>query len=352
MTACRYTRVRRVHRRRLITASIGLHEASTGTRQDHWGSRRQSRSAHMTQCLDARHTSELLPIRCLIASLREAALEYEAETISSPERLVVAMTRGTKMLSMPAVASDIAIHKLVNVSPSNAKSGLPTIHGLVVVCDPHSGEILFQVDGPTLTAKRTAAITLLAVETLTARAPESILVIGVGKQASAHVEAIAEVYPGAQIRIQGSSMEGAQRFVDKHRSGAPRLAVDSGGDDADVVVTLTTSKTPVYRDEARPNRLVVGVGSFTPDAAEIHRNVIHRSNIFVDDRRGAKHEAGDLIQAGVDWRKVRSLASAFTSRPDFSTPMLFKSVGSGAWDLAAARVIRTRLKGRTEIGFR
>ena len=35
------------------------------------------------------------------------------------------------MLSMPASAADIAIHKLVNVCPGNGALGLPTIHGQV-----------------------------------------------------------------------------------------------------------------------------------------------------------------------------------------------------------------------------
>ena len=69
--------------------------------------------------------------------------------------------------------------------------------------------------------------------------------------------------------------------------------------------------------------------------------------ILVDDPAGAKHEAGDLIQANVDWDRVGSLAGvierSWIGSPD--QPILFKSVGCAAWDLAAARLARHCLSG-------
>ena len=71
------------------------------------------------------------------------------------------------------------------------------------------------------------------------------------------------------------------------------------------------------------------------------------SDVFVDDRAGARHEAGDLIQAGIDWDEVRSLASALGAQATTDTgikrPVMFKSVGCAAWDLAACRVVRAML---------
>ena len=53
---------------------------------------------------------------------------------------------------------------------------------------------------------------------------------------------------------------------------------------------------------------------------------------------GARHEAGDLLRAGIDWGRVRSLGSLLRRGPGSDGPFVFKSVGTGAWDLAAARV--------------
>jgi 1-piperideine-2-carboxylate/1-pyrroline-2-carboxylate reductase [NAD(P)H] len=123
------------------------------------------------------------------------------------------------------------------------------------------------------------------------------------------------------------------------------LAGDIIPDDIDVVITLTTSKTPVYRDAARPGRLIVGVGAFMPDAAEIAARIVHQSALIVDDPVGVRHEAGDLIQANVDWNAVGTLAAVIehSSVQLTDQPILFKSVGCAAWDLAAARLARYRL---------
>jgi 1-piperideine-2-carboxylate/1-pyrroline-2-carboxylate reductase [NAD(P)H] len=107
----------------------------------------------------------------------------------------------------------------------------------------------------------------------------------------------------------------------------------------DVVITGTTSKQPVYLHPARAGRLIIAVGAFKPDAAEIAPATVLASRIYVDDPEGARHEAGDLLQAGADWSQVQGIAHALGAAPMADTePVLFKTVGCAAWDLAAARV--------------
>lgn len=114
--------------------------------------------------------------------------------------------------------------------------------------------------------------------------------------------------------------------------------------EVDTVITVTTSKAPVYTEAAKAARLVIGVGAFTPDAAEIAPETVRASILFVDDLNATRAEAGDLIQADVDWSQVRTLGSAVNSEVRRDGPILLKTVGSGAWDLAACRVARAALK--------
>lgn len=117
-------------------------------------------------------------------------------------------------------------------------------------------------------------------------------------------------------------------------------------DSIDVVIAATTSKTPVYTMPARAGRLVIGVGAFTADAAEIAAETVHASELYVDDLAGARHEAGDFILAAVDWSVVHALAEALAApgqAVDAARPVLFKSVGCAAWDLAACGVARALL---------
>jgi len=297
------------------------------------------------QSFDAIHTAALLPIEPLIEAIRQAARDYANGLIASPERMAVPLKEGGIMLSMPAVADDIAIHKLVNITPRNTRHGLPSIHGQVIACDAKSGQMLFQVDGPTLTAKRTAAVSLLGIQTFTACPPKRIVLIGTGQQAAQHAHAIASLWPDTEIGVHGRSPQSSQHFVERLKTHVPRLSAMDNHEDANVIITLTTSKTPVYTAPARPGRLLIGVGAFTPDMAEIHPGIIRASAVFVDDPHGAKHEAGDLLQAGVDWSMVHSLADALYTPPDLAGPIVFKTVGTAAWDLAACRLIHAQLSG-------
>lgn len=298
---------------------------------------------------DAAATARLLDFASLIEALSHAAHELEAGAIRSPVRTAVPLADNGVLLSMPAAASDVAIHKLVSVCPGNAARNMPTIFGTVTVCDGVTGAPEFILDGPTVTGRRTAALSMLGVKYLYARAPRGFLIIGTGQQARHHAAAIARLYPSAAIFVAGKALASEQRFCDETGREGIRVLPANGtiAADIDVVMTATTSKTPVYNEPARADRLIVAVGAFTPDAAEIGPDTVRASRVFVDDFAAAREEAGDLLQAGIDWSSVQPIGAAISARAPANTPMLLKTVGSGAWDLAACRVARAAIAGRS-----
>jgi 1-piperideine-2-carboxylate/1-pyrroline-2-carboxylate reductase [NAD(P)H] len=310
-----------------------------------------------TQIFDAAATARLMPYAALVDALRRASIDYAQERIASPERLVVPLNAGGIMLSMPATASDLAIHKLVNVCASNGARNLPTIHGQVMAFDADTGETLFVLDGPTVTGRRTAAMSMLGIATFARRAPREgapreFLLIGTGTQALNHLEAIGELFPDARVWVKGSAPARADAFCAAQRGKVRELRplADAGATipaSVDVVIALTTSKQPVYDEMARAERLVIGVGAFTPQMVEIGTTTLAGSALFVDDPAGARHEAGDFIQAGVDWARVGGIAAVLDqTQPAPTGPVVFKSVGCAAWDLAACRVARAALERR------
>ncbi|MCC2596952.1 delta(1)-pyrroline-2-carboxylate reductase family protein [Pusillimonas sp. MFBS29] len=303
------------------------------------------------QTCTARETAGLLAFPDLVASLAHAAQEQAGGAITAPERQVVPMHEGQGgvMLSMPASAADICIHKLVNVVPANRARQLPTINGVVAVYEGRSGEPLCVLDGPTVTARRTAAISMLGLATFLPQAPQHVALIGTGGQADGHVQALAALYPGLTVSVTGSSLAKAQEFITRH-SQLP-LSLSAGTnvpEQAQAVFTLTTSSTPVYTEAAREGRLIIGVGAFKPDLAEIAPATLHASRLYVDDLAGAKHEAGDFIQAGIDWQQVGTLAGALADGVPPGHPLVFKTVGCAAWDLAAARCALQSINGFKE----
>lgn len=285
-------------------------------------------------------TAALLPYPALVDALRAAALELAAGKIHCPQRQVLPMGEGGAVLSMLAVADDLAVHKLVTVVPGNAARALPTIQGQVSVASAVSGELLLSLDGAAVTGCRTAALSMLGVATLASAAPRAVRIHGTGTQAHHHVLALATLYPRSRIEVVGRTVEAATRFCAAHAPQCPSLVVAPPappGNDVDLVITCTTSPEPVYREGAKARRLVIAVGAYTPQAAEVAAATVRDSALYVDDPTNARAEAGDLLRAGVDWQQVRSIAQAIEAAAP-AGPVLYKTVGSAAWDLAAARV--------------
>jgi 1-piperideine-2-carboxylate/1-pyrroline-2-carboxylate reductase [NAD(P)H] len=300
--------------------------------------------------LSAADTTALLPHADLVAALRVAALELAAGKIDCPQRQVLPLGEGGALLSMVAVGADLGVHKLVTVVPQNRERGLPTIQGQVSVVSAATGAIVLTLDGATVTGRRTAALSMLGVMTLGSGAPQCVRIHGTGTQSLHHLEAIAALYPAARVQVVGRTPASAEAFCARHAAAFPTLRPASAefvNDEVDLVLTCTTSPEPVYRAHARGGRLIIAVGAYTPVSAEVDVATVRGSTLYIDDMANARHEAGDLIRAKVDWAQVRSIAEAIADAAGTDAApraghgagaILFKTVGSAAWDLAAARV--------------
>lgn len=290
------------------------------------------------QIHDAQSTARLLPWPHLIEALETTLLDYQQGEVVSPERLVVPIGGGAgTLLSMPCSASDLVSHKLITIHNGNPAAGLPALQGQVTALEAANGRPLFILDGPTVTARRTAAISMIGIRRLWPRSPASARLIGTGVQAASHLEALMALFPGIRVTVEGRRPEALRAFCDRF----PGLVSPAPADvTEEVVIAVTSSRVPVYSEPARPERLVIGVGAYRLDMVEIGAPAIAGAQIYVDDPVGAPVEAGDLVAAGVDWSTVRPLAQALASPPEPGRPVMFKSVGCAAWDLAACRAAR------------
>lgn len=302
------------------------------------------------QSLDARRTAEFLPWPALVDALRDMLRRRRAGRTASPERLALPLSGGT-LLAMPATDGEFASTKLVTVHEGNAARGLPVLLGEVLLMRADTGERLLMLDGPTVTARRTAAMSALAALELAPPRRESLLVIGSGVQARAHLDAFVEVLAVRQAWVYSRTAGHAREFADAARArGIDCSAVDAPGETlgrADLVVTGTTATAPLFRDDPSFAGFVAAVGAFRPQMCELPAALIARAKLFVDDLAGARHEAGDLLQAGVDWASVTPLEAVVAGdapRPE-GGPVVFKSVGQALWDLAACRLAWSRIAG-------
>lgn len=292
----------------------------------------------------AAQTRALLPYSALVDALARTVQDYAEGAILCPERLSIPAPEGSALLmTMPTASKDLLVTKILTICPNNTGTDRPTIQGVVTCADAATGTFLFALDGPTVTMRRTSAISLLGIKLLARGPVKRVLMIGTGTQAIAHAEALAALYPHACVTVRGRSAERAEKFCQQYSTPSFRLAPEQADEEPfDVVLTLTSSTTVLYDAPAAPHCLVIGVGAYKPEMIEVGPQIVHNSLLYVDDPVGAPTEAGDLIQAGINWQNVRPLAAALTGEVPAGQPIFFKSVGCAAWDLAACRVVATQ----------
>ncbi len=298
----------------------------------------------MTRFFDAEETAARLPYPDLADSIRDVALSRSSGTVQAPPRLALPLPDGAVLLVMPAADGDLAITKLVTVHPENPGRGLPTIQGEVVVMEASTGTRLGLLDGATVTARRTAALSLLAACELAPRPNGPLLIVGAGAQGRSHLEAFREGLGVSKVFVASRTRDHAEALADHARGlGAEAVVVDpeEALPGVGLIVTTTTSREPVLPEGLREGTFVAAVGSFEPEAAELPPALISRSTVVVDTTEGAREEAGDLLQAETvgdfRWENATALEDALRWPERPGGAVVFESVGHALWDLAAAR---------------
>ena len=221
-----------------------------------------------------------------------------------PPRSTMMLDRfGGSISLMPSYLEETGVlaTKIISIYPRNPERGLPTTVAWIVVNDPETGMIEALLDGTYLTAVRTGAVTGVAARYLAPKDSRVAAIIGCGAQGKTQAWAVAEICDLETIRLFDISRDRMRRFADEM---SPKLGVDitpsdSGEEavrDADIIITATTSKTPVVRRKWLGDRVhVSAIGSFYPDHRELDTDIIRESKLVVDSREAVMEEAGDIL---------------------------------------------------------
>jgi len=296
-----------------------------------------------TPLLSPAETAARLPYPALAAEIATLLMD---PAVQVPPRLVQPLPGGGSLFVMPALDGRLAITKLITYTPANAGTGRPAIQGDVVVFDIATGERRLVLDGPTVTARRTAAVSLLAAQTLAPNPRGPLLIVGAGVQGRSHLEAFATGLGVQEVRIASRSGASAQTLAAYAKTLGLRAQTVADPDaalaDCPLVVASTPASGVALRATPRPDAFIAAVGAFTPRmvelAPELCRHLAEQGTVVVDTR-DADHEAGDLLQAGLDVAQFASLQDVLRQKKNRPQgPVLFKSCGWAGWDLAAARL--------------
>jgi 1-piperideine-2-carboxylate/1-pyrroline-2-carboxylate reductase [NAD(P)H] len=272
------------------------------------------------------------------------------DSVHVPARIVQALDGGGSLFVMPAADHTVAMTKLITFVPGNPAQGRAAIQGDVVVFDPHTGERCAILHGPTVTARRTAAVSLLAARLLAPNPQGPMLIVGAGVQGQSHLEAFVAGLGVREVRVASRSAASADALVAHARSlGLQARRVDDADAalaDCPLVVSCTSAQEVALSGLPREDAMVCAVGAFTPRMVEWAPQVcqhLARTGRIVVDTRDADHEAGDLLQADLDVGAYATLGDVVRQSPLGTRatashgPVFFKSCGWAGWDLAAVR---------------
>lgn len=310
--------------------------------------------------VSSREIDAVLDFPALIDALH-AAFRADIETPLRHHHAIARDDGEAALLLMPAWTKEkdgaFLGTKTVTVFPGNLAKSIGSVAGTYLLMSGDTGEPLVTIDGHRLTLWRTAAASALAAKYLAREDAAHLLLIGAGALAPYLARAHAAVRPIKKVSIWNRTPERAEVLA-KELANEP-FAVEVVGDreraarDADIVTCITLSQTPVVSgDWLKEGAHLDLVGAFRPNAREADDAAIRRASIYVDTRRGALKEAGDLVMpiaAGVlkedavkaDLFELCRGQAKGRARADEIT--LFKSVGTAIEDLAAAMLVWRKL---------
>jgi ornithine cyclodeaminase/alanine dehydrogenase-like protein (mu-crystallin family) len=235
--------------------------------------------------------------------------------------------------------------KEIVIAPQNPARGLDAHQGAVLLHDGETGQLRALLNASAITEIRTAAVSAVATRALARPDSQVVAILGGGVQARSHDEAMRAVLPTAEIRTWKRADGGTPEAILR---------------EADVVCTCTSAREPILElGWLKPGAHVNAVGSSVPSARELDAETVAAATLVVDRRESALNEAGDLLLAGFGEDRIAAelgevLVGAHPGRTGADELTVFKSLGLGVEDLAAAELVVRKARERgagTEVEF-
>lgn len=229
------------------------------------------------------------------------------------------------------------------------KSGAKFYVGLQRTSD---GSLAALIEADRLGQMRTGAVTAVAVKHLTEPTADEMGLFGSGWQAESQLLAVAAVRPLKRVYVYSRRPESRNNFARRltEQIGVEVLAVDEprrAVENLPIVVTATTSKTPVFDGGFLSSQtLVCAMGSNWLQKAEIDVSTVARANTVVcDSIEACQLEAGDFLaaieQGKFAWSSAMELSAIVADgrRQPSRGVTIFKSVGMAIEDVAVAAML-------------
>ncbi len=242
--------------------------------------------------------------------------------------------------------------KYVNGHPKNANEGRQTVTAFGVLSHVDSGYPMLISEMTILTALRTAATSALAARSLAPPGARTMGIIGAGAQCEFQALAFKALCGIETVRIYDIDPAATRKAVaNLTGQGIGAIACRTKQEamlGAEIVTTCTADKrnaTILTDNMVGAGIHINAIGGDCPGKTELARDILLRSNIFVEYAPQTRIE-GEIQQLDKDYPVTelwQVLTGAAPGRRDARQITLFDGVGFAIEDFSALRYIRDQL---------
>ncbi len=253
---------------------------------------------------------------------------------------------------MPTSDGTLYGFKYVNGHPKNTRDGRQTVTAFGVLSDVGNGYPMLLSEMTILTALRTAATSAVAAKHLARADARSMAIIGNGAQSEFQARAFKAILGVDHLRLYDID-PGASRKCEANLRGLGFSiticdSAEQAVEGADIITTVTADKqyaTILTDNMVGPGVHINAIGGDCPGKTELHRDILLRSDIFVEYPPQTRIE-GEIQQLDADHPVVelwQVMAGKTVGRTSELQITLFDSVGFAIEDFSALRYVRSKL---------
>ena len=299
----------------------------------------------------------------IMDQIEEAYRIFGADAYYMPPRPVIEHENKT-LIYMPCFTEDIIGTKMLTIFPENAKLGLPSLDGLVILNDRTTGAPLAIMDGQAVTAWRTGAVGGVGIRHLSRKDARTVGIVGAGAQgfhqavyacAARNIETV-YIWNHSDRDLTDFMARLKKTIADPAVEVVQCKTVEELVKASDIIRTATPSEEPILPNdrELLEGKCIIAIGSYTPQMREIPDVIWDLvDNVYIE-LPYACEESGDLSQPLAEGRLTmdrvvlmdKFLASGADEDEIAKKTTYFKSVGMGLFDVCVAQKLLEKAKER------
>ncbi len=254
---------------------------------------------------------------------------------------------------MPTSDGEMYGFKYVNGHPKNTKEGLQTVTAFGLLATVDTGYPVMLSEMTMLTALRTAATSAMVASHLAPRGAKTMAMIGNGAQAEFQALAFKAICGVSHVRLYDldptATAKCSRNLAGSGLQVTSCKSAEEAMEGAGIITTCTADKqlATILTDNMVGSGVHINaVGGDCPGKTELHKDILLRSQIFVEYPPQTRIE-GEIQQLDPDHPVTelwQVMTGAATGRSDPRQITLFDSVGFAIEDFSALRYIHDQLQ--------